>query len=428
MLPPKPQLRDNRKCRKLWHAILQLSSAIDLTDLTRVAQRMAQLNYDNVGNLQAHVYPNSVQTAHSYNSLNRLTNVTISKGVALASYAYQLGPAGNRTQVNELSGRQVSYSYDALYRLTGEAISGSTINGALAYQYDSVGNRLQRTSTVAPVPPASYTYDANDRLSIDSYDFNGNTTASGGNAYAYDFENRLSSLNAGAVAMVYDGDGNRVAKTAGGVTTKYLVDDRNLTGYAQVLEETVGGTVQRGYTYGLNRISQSQTSGISFYGYDGHGSVRLLTDATGAVTDRYDYDAFGVQIQSTGTTPNDFRFGGEQDDSSLGFYYLRARYLDPNIGRFKSADPFEGNPYDPGTLHRYLYVHGNSVNQSDPSGLVTLQEEILTVSIIAILESIAVIHIATNRLQETRGKFDGVVQMSLLDRMDRKPNPSQFWK
>ena len=58
--------------------------------------------------------------------------------------------------------------------------------------------------------------------------------------------------------MVYDGDGNRVAKTVGGVTTNYLVDDRNLTGYAQVLEEIVGGAVQRRYTYGLDLISQKQ--------------------------------------------------------------------------------------------------------------------------------------------------------------------------
>jgi hypothetical protein len=66
------------------------------------------------------------------------------------------------------------------------------------------------------------------------------------------------------------------------------VDDRNLSGYAQVLEEISGGAVQRIYTYGLNRISQSQASGTSFYEYDGHGKVLILTDATGTVTDRYD--------------------------------------------------------------------------------------------------------------------------------------------
>src|SRR5205823_1374341 len=185
---------------------------------------------------------------------------------------------------------------DSLYRLTGETItgtSGAATNGNINYIHDPAGNRLSRTSTVAPVPSATYSYDANDRLTTDTYDANGNTIGSGGNTFTYDFENRLESMNNGTVFIVYDGDGNRVSKTTGGVTTRYLVDDRNLTGYAQVLEEIVDGAVQRIYTYGLNRISQSQASGTSFYDYDGHGSVRLLTDATGAVTDRYDYDAFG---------------------------------------------------------------------------------------------------------------------------------------
>lgn len=84
-------------------------------------------------------------------------------------------------------------------------------------------------------------------------------------ALTHDFENRLVRQNSDAVTIVYDGDGNRVAKTVGGVTTKYLVDDGSSTGYAQVLEETVAGTVQRVYSYGLNRISQSQASGTSFY-------------------------------------------------------------------------------------------------------------------------------------------------------------------
>jgi hypothetical protein len=61
-------------------------------------------------------------------------------------------------------------------------------------------------------------------------------------------------MNGGTV--IYDGDGNRVAKTVGGVTTRYLVDDLDPTGYAQVVEEVVGGLVQRTYTYGLSRISR----------------------------------------------------------------------------------------------------------------------------------------------------------------------------
>jgi YD repeat-containing protein len=68
-------------------------------------------------------------------------------------------------------------------------------------------------------------------MSTETYDANGNTLTSGGRNFAYDSENRLTSMNSGAVSIVYDGFGNRVAETAGGVTTKYLVeDDVNPTG------------------------------------------------------------------------------------------------------------------------------------------------------------------------------------------------------
>ena len=129
-----------------------------------------------------------------------------------------------------------------------------------------------------------------------TYDDNGNTIGSPGNTDQYDFEDRLISRNSGAVQFVYDGDGNRVRKTVAGVTTYYLVDDQNPTGYAQVVEEFSGSLFgpHRVYNYGLSRISESHGNSpvISrYYGYDGHGSVRLLTDASGAVTDTYTYDA-----------------------------------------------------------------------------------------------------------------------------------------
>jgi len=87
-------------------------------------------------------------------------------------------------------------------------------------------------------------------------------------------------MNAGTVTLQYDGDGNRVAKTVGGVTTRYLVDNLNPTGYAQVVEELAGGAVQRTYTYGTQRIGQSQLINSawtpSFYGYDGSATVRFI--------------------------------------------------------------------------------------------------------------------------------------------------------
>jgi RHS repeat-associated protein len=64
-----------------------------------------------------------------------------------------------------------------------------------------------------------------------------------------------------------------------------------------------------------------------------------------AVMDNYNYDAFGNKLNSTGTTPNNYLYRGEQYDSDLGLYYLRARYYNPATGRFLSRDPENGKDW-----------------------------------------------------------------------------------
>lgn len=89
------------------------------------------------------------------------------------------------------------------------------------------------------------------------------------------------------------------------MTTNYLVDTNNLTGYAQIVDELQSGSVIKSFSYGHDLISQRVVAGsLSFYQYDGHGSVRILTDSSAAITDTYDYDAFGIRgrFQSHGTS------------------------------------------------------------------------------------------------------------------------------
>ncbi len=58
-----------------------------------------------------------------------------------------------------------------------------------------------------------------------------------------------------------------------------------------------------------------------------------------AFTDSYEYDAFGNKVASTGTTPNNYLYRGEQYDPDLNLYYLRARYYNQFAGRFLNVDP-----------------------------------------------------------------------------------------
>ena len=107
------------------------------------------------------------------------------------------------------------------------------------------------------------------------------------------------------------------------------------------------------------------------------------------MTDSYEYDAFGNLTTLTGSSSNSHLFAGEQLDPTLGLYYLRARYMDPNQGRFTARDPFEGLIFDPGSLNKYAYAHNNPVNRTDPTGLFTLLEQSISTAIIAVVATIA---------------------------------------
>jgi RHS repeat-associated protein len=373
-------------------------------------------SYDPVGNWQSFTRPNGVQSFFQYDSLYRLTNLGLNHlSTPVANYEYTVGPAGHRLSAVETLTRNSkpstisrTYGYDAAYRLTREIInarqpSSLPPNSLVTYEYDAGGNRHRRDSTLPALPSATHQFDANDRLFNDRYDANGNTT----NAFVaipltgqtnevfdgFDFEDRLferrtaRDTHPSTINVLYDGDGNRVAKTVAtgtnSFTTLYLVDDLNPTGYAQVLEELTSGNaegfaVTRVYTWGHALLSQDQFMSnqwtARFHGQDGRGSVRFLTDTNGTITDTFDYDSFGNLIARGGGAPNNYLFAGEQFDSDLNLYYLRARYAEPNRGRFWTPDSFEGFASDPASLHRYTFNQNDPVNRLDPSGHVSLAE------------------------------------------------------
>ena len=162
------------------------------------------------------------------------------------------------------------------------------------------------------------------------------------------------------------------------------------SGYAQVLEEITASSgvtnLSRLDPYSLMISQRDPEVSTNYYGYDGHGSVRFLLDLAGGITDTYMYDAFGTLVNSTGSsTPNNYLYAGEQYDSDLGFYYLRARYLNPATGRFWTMDTFQGDNEDPSSLHKYLYCQDNPVNRMDPSGRDSIGSLLMSFSILDVL-------------------------------------------
>ena len=113
------------------------------------------------------------------------------------------------------------------------------------------------------------------------------------------------------------------------------------------------------YIHGYKLIK----SDYGYYHYNAHGDVVNLTDNSGVVVKAYGYSPYGVQLQTPDSMDlNPYRFCGEYYDAETGYTYLRARYFDPNIGRFINEDPaLDGYNW-------YIYCGNNPVNRWDPSG------------------------------------------------------------
>jgi RHS repeat-associated protein len=120
----------------------------------------------------------------------------------------------------------------------------------------------------------------------------------------------------------------------------------------------------------LGLISKITPAGeVYYYHYDNLGSTIAITDSTGATVNKYAYDSFGKVLNQVEAISNPFKYVGKfgvMDDGN-DLLYMRARYYDPEVGRFIKNDPigFAG-----GDLNLYNYVGGNPVNFTDPTGLV----------------------------------------------------------
>ncbi len=332
-----------------------------------------------------------------------------------------------------LTAHETTGSCCATFPLPKTRVWGSNVFGS---------TRIGGSSDLSPISRWGCTLCSYDSASARLvYDNNGNTLVSGARTFKYDFQNRLKSMtnsaNGVAATIVYDGDGNRAAKTVNGTTTKYLVDDLNPTGYAQVVEELTNGVVTRTYTYGLQRINENQLLGgsqssavwtASFYGYDGMGSVRMLTDTTGAVTDTYEFDGWGNVVASTGSTPNVYLYRGEQFDPDLQLYYLRARYFNPLTGRFLTRDPANGQMTDPKSLHKYLYAGGDPINMIDPTGRQDMIETTQLDNISVSFTDHGAAHLVNEGVAESQAEVESAIEKTVKEIISCNQYVPQSWQ
>lgn len=362
-----------------------------LTGVTDKDGRKTTYTYDANGNRTSMTYPNGLVTTYTYNQSNRLTaeKVVGKNNRTVIEYIYTLGKAGERTLLTETGGRTTAYQYDSLYRITKETVNQNGSTRETAYAYDELSNRISKTENGVKT---AYTYNNLNQLLQENdilytYDENGNqigrTDGNDQTVFTYDSSGKLTRVviqngtGTTTETYAYDWQGNRILKKTGSEEIHYIHDTNNWISHV-IAETDASGQLIAHYTRGDDMlISQERNGTETYYIYDGHGSVRMLADENNDITDRYDYDAFGVLTAKTGTTVNPYLYAGEQYDQTTRLYYLRARYMDPAGGRFISMDRYAGSIFDPVSLHKYLYGNGNPVMYRDPTGYFSSLAEIL---------------------------------------------------
>jgi RHS repeat-associated protein len=201
------------------------------------------------------------------------------------------------------------------------------------------------SSSRLPQPQTAIAADADNRLSqFGTATYNsdnvGQTTtrtdAQGVTEYNWDARGRMTSasLPGGlSVSYGYDALGRQASRTAGGSTTTFLYDGADV-----VLDRNSdGGRVDYLNGFGVDDKLR-QTNGVStaYYLQDHLGSTIALTDASGNVAERQSYEPFGA---SSGSSLTRYGYTGRDLDSTTGLMYYRARWYDPQQGRFISQDP-----------------------------------------------------------------------------------------
>lgn len=354
-----------------------------LISITNPQSQLFLFGYDGLSRRTNLLLQNGDSSAYSYDNLSRLLSISYTAGCApvpppepqclhmvrLGSVRYTYDAAGNRasksTTLGTSSTTTENYSYDPIYQLT-QVVQGTATTES--YSYDPVGNRLSSLGV------SSYSYNNSNEListpnATFTYDNNGNTLtkteAAGTTSYAWDFENRLASVTlpngGGTVTLKYDPFGQRIQKSGASGTTNYVYDAAN------VLEEVDGtGAVLARYTQGpgIDEPLAMLRGGVtSYYLADGLGSITFVLGSGGSA--RYTYGAFGNLASSTGTVTNPFRYTGREFDAETGLYYYRARYYDPQAGRFISEDPIRFH----GGMNYYGYAGNGPTRFGDPFGL-----------------------------------------------------------
>ncbi|HNW89197.1 MAG TPA: RHS repeat-associated core domain-containing protein [Bacteroidales bacterium] len=353
---------------------------------------LASYAYDVGNRIVSRTYNNGAAAVFSYNNNDWVTSLTHNSGGALppniAGLYYTIDNEGNilTAQKSHHPANSEKYTYDPDNRFINYkegTLSGGSIPSPLTqttFNYDGAQNRTTVvkdgiTTSYTANSVNAYTSIASGTLVNPTYDANGNTLNDGNHTYNYDFENRLLTVDGGATATyTYDALGRRIQKLTPGGTINYYFDKKKV-----IEERNAADVVQATYVYGtqLDDILHMRRSGTDyFYHQNSLGSVVAVTDNTGTVVERYEYDGYGTpSIFDAAYVPraataigNTYMFTGREYDTETGYYYYRARTYNPLWGRFLQRDPVGIWLDEVNAGNGYGYVGNNPIIRLDPNG------------------------------------------------------------
>lgn len=350
--------------------------------VTDWAGRVTQYTYDNNNNLIGVTHANGCTATHTYDNKQRLTK-TVEKtenGTIITSFEYYYDEMGRIIKEKDLEKSvEVCYTYDELSRVKRREIEGLIDESwdLEKFFYDAAGNiTTSYSDRSGTYSTTNYTYDSlTNRLAsygdcVPTYDEDGNMLTAQLDglpcSMTYDYMNRLVSARNNT--YTYNAENMRIRNVCDMHDTKYTYDPNGKL--SKLIMKNTNGSIKK-YVYGLGLIGEDDNGHFKTYHFDYRGSTVAITNESGAITDRFAYDAYGKQISHTGNSFIIFGYNGRDGviTDVNGLLYMRSRYYSPELRRFVNADVLHGNISNSSSLNRYAYVNGNPVSYVDPFGL-----------------------------------------------------------
>ena len=360
---------------------------------------------DEYGNLTQQSYGNGVATTRSYDFMRRLLTSKAGSGNGVQNDSYGYDYAGNlrsRTETRAGAILTTQYDYDNLNRLKTEARSGGAVTGTqtITWSYDDIGNLTARSDVGTYTYPAAGSARPHAVSSVTgtvngvtnpgySYDANGNILTSAGRTATWTSFNLPATLTRGTnqLSWLYDSEHERVREQlkVNGALTRTTVYVNPAAGAGLFYEEEIAGSVVRRRHYisggeGAVAVLTRQSGAadeVRYWHKDHLDSNTVVTNESGAVVERLEYEPFGKRRKADNATDaagtltaisTDRGFTEHEMLDEVGLIHMNGRVFDPAIGRFLSADPTVPHPDDMQSLNRYSYARNRPLSMVDPSG------------------------------------------------------------